>query len=172
MVNQHVPVFGGGYIWRGADGRIISEPRARSPDNDRDAWHLGLTKAIRRKLAKSKTYSQKVDVLLVYAEWLRINTIDEKTENVVLPAIQDAIRESSIPFTKLIILDHGAYVEYPHKSCRCFLKSAREHQTSLIPILGQLLPAQFPFDGALEPGPLELRGFETHRTGVGRSGIP
>jgi len=65
VVNQHVPVFGGGYIWRGADGRIISEPRARSPDNDRDAWHLGLTKAIRRKLAKSKTYSQKVDVLLV-----------------------------------------------------------------------------------------------------------
>jgi hypothetical protein len=72
-----------------------------------------LTKAISNKLAKSETYSQKVDVLLVYAEWLRINTIDEKTADVVLPAIEEAIPESSLPFTKLIILDQGAYVEYP-----------------------------------------------------------
>jgi hypothetical protein len=112
-VNQRVPVFGGGQIEKGPDGRIVSNPRARSPNVNRTAWHLGLTKAISNKLAKSETYSQKVDVLLVYAEWLRINTIDEKTADVVLPAIEEAIPESSLPFTKLIILDQGAYVEYP-----------------------------------------------------------
>jgi hypothetical protein len=47
-----------------------------------------LTKAIKRKLAKSEAYSQEVDILLVHAEQLHINTIDEKTEEVVLPAIQ------------------------------------------------------------------------------------
>jgi hypothetical protein len=44
---------------------------------------------------------------------LRINTIDEKTEDVVLPAIHEALRERSMPFMRLIILDQGAYVEYP-----------------------------------------------------------
>jgi hypothetical protein len=111
-VNQGVAVFGGGQINKGADGRIVSNPRARSSGIDRDAWHSGLTKALSGKLAKSKTYSQKVDILLVYAEGLRINTIDEKTEDVVLPAIQEAIREGSMPFTKLIILDQGASIEY------------------------------------------------------------
>jgi hypothetical protein len=48
---------------------------------------LGLTKAIRSKLAKSERYSEKVDVLLVYSELLRFNTIDEKTEDVVVPVI-------------------------------------------------------------------------------------
>lgn len=110
-VNQRVPVFGGGQIDKRPDGRIVSSPRARSPDVDRTAWQLGLTKAISNKLAKPET-SQKADVLLIYAEWLRINTIDEKTEDVVLPAIQEAIRESSMPFTRLIILDQGAYIEY------------------------------------------------------------
>jgi hypothetical protein len=115
-VNQGTPVFGGGQIEKTADGQIVSNPRARSPDIDRVAWHLGLTKAIRSKLAKSETYSQKVDVLLVYAEWLRLNTINEKTEDVVSPAIQEAIRDTStLPFMKLIILDQGAYVEYRYK---------------------------------------------------------
>jgi hypothetical protein len=36
-----------------------------------------------------------VDVLLVYAERLRINTIDEKTEDLVLPAIHEAMRGKS-----------------------------------------------------------------------------
>jgi hypothetical protein len=112
-LNQRVPVFGGGQIDKRPDGRIDSSPRARSPNVDRAAWQLGLTKAISNKLAKSETYSQKVDVLLVYAEGLRINTIDEKTEDVVLPAIREALQESSMPFTSLIILDQGAYVEYP-----------------------------------------------------------
>jgi hypothetical protein len=111
-VNQDTPVFGGGQIEKGADGRIVSSPRARSPDIDRDAWHLGLTKAIRSKLAKSDRYSEKVDVLLVYSELLRFNTIDEKTEDVVVPVILEAVGNSSLPFAKLIILDHGAYVEY------------------------------------------------------------
>ena len=69
---------------------------------------MGFTKAIKNKLAKSETYSSKVDVLLVYAEWLRINTIDEKAENVVSPPIQEAIRETgSLLPMKLIVLDQG-----------------------------------------------------------------
>jgi hypothetical protein len=113
-VNQDTPVFGGGQITKGADGRIVSSPRARSTDIDREAWHLGLTKAIKRKLDKSEMYSQKIDVLLVYAELLYFNTIDEKTEDVASAAIQAAIGHTgSLPFRKLIILDQGAYVEYP-----------------------------------------------------------
>jgi hypothetical protein len=111
-INQDTPVFGGGQIERGPDGRITSIPRARSPDINRDAWHLGLTKAIRSKLAKSERYSQKVDVLLFYSELLRFNTIDEKTEDLVVSVIREEVGNSSLPFTKLIILDHGAYVEY------------------------------------------------------------
>jgi hypothetical protein len=115
-VNQGAPVFGGGQIKKDADSRIISKPRARSASVDRGAWHLGLTKAIKSKLAKSETYSRKVDVLLVYAELLRFYTIDENIEDAVAPAIQEAIGgTSSLPFMKLIILDQGAYVEYPHK---------------------------------------------------------
>jgi hypothetical protein len=74
---------------------------------------FGLDQGNPGKLAKSTTYSEKVDVLLVYAERLRINTIDEKTEDLVLPAIHEAMRGKSMPFTKLIVLDQGAYVEYP-----------------------------------------------------------
>jgi hypothetical protein len=112
-VNQGIPVFGGGQIKRETDGRIVSNPRARSPDVNRSAWNSGLTKAIRNKLAKSETYSEKVDVLLLYAEGLSFNTIDEKTEDVVAPVILEAVGNSPVPFTKLIILDHGAYVEWP-----------------------------------------------------------
>jgi hypothetical protein len=67
-VNQRVPVFGGGQIEKGLDGRIVSNPRARSPNVNLTAWRLGLTKAMRNKLAKSEAYSQTVDALLVYAE--------------------------------------------------------------------------------------------------------
>ena len=57
-----------------------------------------------------------VDVLLVYAGNLRFNTIDERTADVVLPAIEKAIRNSCLPppFKKLVVLDYDplAYVEY------------------------------------------------------------
>jgi len=58
-VNQGVAVFGGGLITKEADHRIVSKPRTRSTDIDRDTWHSGLTKALSGKLAKSETYSQK-----------------------------------------------------------------------------------------------------------------
>jgi hypothetical protein len=45
-------------------------------------------------------------VLLLYAAGLRFDTIDEKIEDVVFPAIQEAIWDfSSPPFRKLIIGD-------------------------------------------------------------------
>jgi hypothetical protein len=58
-VNQRTPVFGGGQIEKGPDGRIFSSPRARSPDVNRSAWHSGLTKSIGSKLAKSETYCRR-----------------------------------------------------------------------------------------------------------------
>jgi hypothetical protein len=57
-VNQGTAVFGGGQIEKGADRRIVSNPRARSPDINRSAWHLGLTKAIRSKLAKAPSITR------------------------------------------------------------------------------------------------------------------
>jgi hypothetical protein len=86
-VNQGSPVFGGGQIGKGADGRITSNPRVLTEDVDICAWQLGLSRAIGDKLAKSPRYWGKTDVLLVYAEGLSFNTIDERMEDVVLPAI-------------------------------------------------------------------------------------
>jgi hypothetical protein len=83
------------------DVRCIPFPRPRFSAGEGQA-----------RTSKSERYSEKVDVLLVYSELLRFNTIDEKTEDVVVPVILEAVGNSSLPFAKLIILDHGAYVEY------------------------------------------------------------
>jgi putative transcriptional regulator len=113
-INQGAAVFGGGRIGKDANGQTKSEPRARSPNIDRCAWQRGLIKAIDAKISKS--VSETVEVLLVYAERLRFNTIDDRTENVVLPAIGIALQGvQTTPFEKIIVLDEDplAYVEYP-----------------------------------------------------------
>jgi hypothetical protein len=114
-INQGAAVFGGGRIGKDANGQIKSEPRVRSPDTDRRAWQTGLIKAIDAKISKSATYAGTVDVLLVYAERLRFDTIDDRTHDVVLPAIDIALQGvRTLPFKKLIVLDQDplAYVEY------------------------------------------------------------
>jgi hypothetical protein len=115
-INQGATVFGGGRIRKDANGQIKSQPRARSPDIDRCAWQRGLIKAIEAKMSKSSTYAETVNVLLVYAESLRFNTIDDRTADVVLPAIDIALQGIQTPlFEKIIVLDQDplAYVEYP-----------------------------------------------------------
>ena len=114
--NQGVPIFGGGRISKAANGRVTSQPRARSPEISRLAWQAGLAKAIAAKVTKSVTYAGKVDVLLVYANRLRFETIDDRTEDIVLLAMQTALHDmQSLPFRKLIVLDQDSmsYVEFP-----------------------------------------------------------
>ena len=115
-INQGAAVFGGGRISKDANGQIKSEPRVSSPDINRGAWQMGLIKAIQAKISKSATYAGTVDILLVYAERLRFDTIDDQTEDIVLPAIDIALQDAeTLPFEKLIVFDQDplAYVEYP-----------------------------------------------------------
>jgi hypothetical protein len=114
-VNQGVPVFLGGGTNRDASGRIKSEPRVLSPDTDRRAWKLGLVTAIKNKIAKAAIYAGRVDCLLVYAERLRFDLIDEDPRDVILSAIHESLLGArTVPFRSLIVIDQNpsAYVVY------------------------------------------------------------
>ena len=109
-VNQGIPIFLGGGIERNASGCIESSPTVLSPNSDRSAWQIGLIKAIQRKLKKGTSIG---DVLLIYAERLRFDTIDEPTEGVVLPAIKTAVSGAAyLPFRKLVILDQDPMARF------------------------------------------------------------
>ena len=115
-INQGAPIFGGRRISKDARRQIRSEPRVRSPDVHRRAWQSGLIKAIQSKINKSVRYDGTIDVLLVYAERLRFDTINEQTKDIVLPAINIVLEgRQLLPFTSLIVLDQDpmAYVVYP-----------------------------------------------------------
>src|SRR5215470_19723366 len=114
-VNQGVPVFLGGGTSRDASGRIRSEPRVLSADRDRGAWRSGLVEAIQNKIGKAAIYAGSVDCLLVYAERLWFDLIDEGPRDVILAAIHDSANETkTAPFQSLIVIDQDprAYVVY------------------------------------------------------------
>ncbi len=62
-LNQGVPVFTGRQIWKNPDGKVVSEPDARPPEIDQEAWRLGLSAAIERKLSKARRYTGAADHL-------------------------------------------------------------------------------------------------------------
>ncbi len=116
-VNQGLAVFLGGGTKRDASGRIESEPRVLSPDTDHRAWRSGLVKAIQNKIAKAPIYAGSADCLLVYAERLWFDLIDEDPRDVILSAIQECLRGAkTLPFQSLIVIDQNprGYVVYPN----------------------------------------------------------
>lgn len=107
-VNQGEIVFLGGGTVRGDGGRIISEPRVLSPETDRHAWQTGLVRALRNKIDKAAIYAGSVDSLLVYAERLWFDLIDENPRDLILSAIDEAldgIQDS--PFQSVIVIDQS-----------------------------------------------------------------
>jgi hypothetical protein len=114
-VNQGVPVFLGGGTNRDASGRIKSEPRVLSPDRDHSAWRSGLVKAIQNKIDKAAIYAGSVDCLLVYAERLWFDLIDEDPRDVILSAIHESLPGAkTVPFRSLVVIGQNpsAYVVY------------------------------------------------------------
>jgi len=65
-------------------GGLVTEPKARSPYTDVDAWQRGIAKAVKGKLKTSYTGMH----LLIFARRCRLDTIDFPFEQVVAPAIE------------------------------------------------------------------------------------
>jgi len=74
-----------------------------------------LIQAVKRKIDMADKYQGKVDLLLIYAERLRFNTIYEKIEAVVISALERIENIDQSPFKKIVVLDYDplCYVEYP-----------------------------------------------------------
>jgi len=65
-------------------GGLVSEPRARSEEDDVNAWRVGIARALRKKLNPGYTGCW----LLIYAPRCQFDTIDFNFDQVVIPAIE------------------------------------------------------------------------------------
>ena len=91
-------------------GGLIKEPRARSAEDDVNAWRVGIAQALRKKLKPHYTGCW----LLIYAPRCQFNTIDFDFDKVVIPAIEQIGRSTwEQVFDGLYVLDEPqtAFVE-------------------------------------------------------------
>ena len=99
--NTHGFSFGGG---------LVSEPRARSPDEDLRAWRAGIRTALAGKLKQRGAGCR----LLIFAGGCRFNTIDFDFAEVVRPALDEVGSEAWCKsFEAIYVLDasESAFVE-------------------------------------------------------------
>jgi len=91
-------------------GGLVSEPRARSQEDDVNAWRVGIAQALKKKLKAGYTGYQ----LLIYTPRCQFDTIDFNFDQVVIPAIKQVGRAAwEQVFDALYILDAppSAFVE-------------------------------------------------------------
>ncbi|MGH7063344.1 MAG: hypothetical protein ACREET_04635 [Stellaceae bacterium] len=112
-INKGIPVFLGG-IRKDKAGQITSKPVARYAADDAAEWRSGLINAIQNKISKPRYYGN-VEFLLVFADRLVFDLLNQDHQTVVLSAIHAAVEGIKVlPFQKLIVLDRDprGYVEY------------------------------------------------------------
>lgn len=99
-------------------GGLVTEPRARSEEDDVNAWRVGIERALRKKLKPGYTGCW----LLIYAPNCHFDTIEFEFDQVVIPAIEQVGREAwEQVFDGLYVLDKPppcAFVELRRNSSR------------------------------------------------------
>lgn len=83
-------------------GGFVSQPRARSEEDELHAWRAGIVKALRNKI--KPTYSG--CWLLIFAPRCGFDTVEYDFDNVVAPAVEEVGRQTwEAVFDGLYILD-------------------------------------------------------------------
>ena len=71
-------------------GGLVTEPRARSAEDDAEAWRLGIKCALIKKLRPAYTGCR----LLIFALRCQFDTIDFGFDHIVVPAVEEVGREA------------------------------------------------------------------------------